>query len=509
MYLPMAGTNRGEFDWQQFSVGDRIVLRFRLPESDGIALSTPKRFSDVLGLVQENNQIAVTVQKDAAGYDRDDDAGIVTVPWIDVESAKKVPPRPKHSQVHTFDYRAAGRRNNGTLNTQVPISMLAKMASLDAAIEPTIFSAPVKYSMRDMAREAGTTVEHVFNLTRWIGSNPADADKVGYTDLDLDAVKNAVAFAAAEQIDDATMSTLLRGMGFSMERLTTRQIEAMIQHNVDVLGMGDTEARLTATAQVPHQAEKVLAMLAHVYRRHLAISTRRLTTEAITQRGLTSNDDDFPLIRAVGFADLVDFTSRTEKATAQEFTDLIHNFRDTVWDIVNKGRGRTINFIGDAVFFVADTIEEGAEIALNLAAPGALGISGQVRVGLVWGRIIATYGDAYGPTVNLASRLCAAATPGEVFIGPIATRMLGRYPEYDVMPQPKVEARGIGWVNTSRLRRANDARTAQDTSAEVSSTAARSATAGPGDQGDSTAASLLDDLTDLTGLTDTDAPPDE
>jgi len=197
----------------------------------------------------------------------------------------------------------------------------------------------------------------------------------------------------------------------------------------------------------------------HIWRRQYASAVRRLTTNAIAQRGLYGDDRDYPLLRAVGFADLVNFTARTQNATAREFSVLIRDFTDRCWDIISDRGGRIVNFIGDAVFFVADNVELGAEVALGLAAPGALGpYCGPARVGLVWTRIIAAYGDVFGPGVNLASRISGAADPNEVFIGPAVTAQLSRNAKYSIVPQHPFEARGIGTVWPNRLRYADDPR---------------------------------------------------
>jgi len=366
---------------------------------------------------------------------------------------------PTASTFETPDVPGPARASSTfTRGRTTPTAVLGRMAKLNSEIEPTIFNQPIEYSLADIARLSGTTVEHVFDLTRWIGSTPRDANAVNYTELDLIAVQSAIEFAEKEGLDDESMGTLLRGMGFLMERLTTRQVTEIIQQNKTSFGLSDTEARLLAAEQAPKQAGMILQLLAHVYRRHLAISTRRLTVEAITQRGLLSSEADYPLIRAIGFADIVNFTARTSKATPREFTALVQDFREGAWDIINNGRGRTINYIGDAVFFVADTIEEGADIALSLAEPDALGVAGPLRVGLAWSRLIAIFGDAYGPGVNLASRLCAAADPAEVYVDPIAARLLSGSPEFEVVPRPEFDAHGIGVVHPFRLRHANDSR---------------------------------------------------
>ena len=49
-------------------------------------------------------------------------------------------------------------------------------------------------------------------------------------------------------------------------------------------------------------------------------------------------------------------------------------------------------------------------------ARGVLGKVAMGRIGLVLGRPIERDGNVYGAVVNLASRLCAAARPGQVIV---------------------------------------------------------------------------------------------
>ena len=342
----------------------------------------------------------------------------------------------------------------------VPMALLKKMARLDAAIEPAVFGAPVQYSLEQVAELAGAEVEQVRNLARWIGRPPRDIYEVRYTDSDVDSVRQILAYAEAKALTQQDLGALIRGMALSMEGLTSRQVEAIVQRLADRQGLGDTGARLIGAELIPQQTAELLPLLDHIYRRHFASSIRRLTTDAIAQRGLGSSDTDYPLVRAIGFADLVNFTARTEKATPEEFRELIRHFRDTSWDIVNENGGRIVNFIGDAVFFTADTVHEGANIALQLAAPGALGICGEARASLAWAKVLSTHGDIYGAGVNLASRLCTVAEPSEVIIGPRAASLLSRLPEFTVTPQPAFEARGIGLVRPALLRYTSDTRPA-------------------------------------------------
>jgi len=67
--------------------------------------------------------------------------------------------------------------------------------------------------------------------------------------------------------------------------------------------------------------------------------------------------------------------------------------------------GRVLKMIGDEVMFLVEDPVAAAEIALGLAdaSRDAAELS-DVRVGLALGPVLEREGDAYGPTVNLASR---------------------------------------------------------------------------------------------------------
>lgn len=341
---------------------------------------------------------------------------------------------------------------------------LSALARADGAIDESVFDGPLVYTIEELAERAGTAAEHVAALARWIGRPPRRTDEVRYTDADVAALRHAIEFTEAENLDPAAAASLVRGISSAMQRLATRQVEAIIQHLAASRGVSDTEARLIAAKFAPPRAAQLAPLVDHVYRRQFAAAVHRLTTDAIAQRGLHGDDADYPLLRAIGFADLVNFTARTENDTAREFADLVRKFTDTTWQIISDGGGRIVNFIGDAVFFAADDLETGAKIALDLAAPGALGPSGPVRVGLVWTRVLTVFGDAFGPGVNLAARLAAAADPSEVYIGSDEAAVLARQPRFTVVAEPAFEAHGIGSVRPFRLRYADDPRGAETAS---------------------------------------------
>ena len=124
---------------------------------------------------------------------------------------------------------------------------------------------------------------------------------------------------------------------------------------------------------------------------------------------------------AVGFADLVGYTALSRTLDPAALAQLLRRFEDQVSEVLAAHGGRLVKQIGDGVMFTADTAEEGAAIALGLAAafgPAAAGAEGlpPVRVGLASGSVLTHYGDYYGDVVNLAARLVALAKPGTVVV---------------------------------------------------------------------------------------------
>jgi len=337
------------------------------------------------------------------------------------------------------------------------LASFSKLVRIDTQIEPTILG-ELKYTAAQVAERTGTTTAQVDEYMRWLGRSTPSDDAVRFADTDVEFINYVTAYAAAHQLSFAQMGSMIRGIAATIYRLAMRQTDAFIDHIAETENVGDTQARLRAAELVPSQAESMVPIFNHVWRRQLSNAVRRMTTSAIAQRGVYGDDQDYPLLRAIGFADLVNFTARTESASASEFYDLVREFTDRCWDIIVEHGGRVISFIGDAVLFTGDDINVGAEVALGLAAPGALGDCGQVRVGLVWTRVLATHGDVFGPGVNMAARIASAGIPGEVLVGPGVAAQLINVPRYQVIPQPPFEARGLGLVVPSRLRWADDPR---------------------------------------------------
>jgi class 3 adenylate cyclase len=117
------------------------------------------------------------------------------------------------------------------------------------------------------------------------------------------------------------------------------------------------------------------------------------------------------------FVDIVGFTAYTAEQGDVAAAELASRLGRRVRELL-PDRAETVKSLGDGVMI---RVEEPAD-ALRL---GVRLISEQdglpaVRVGIETGPAVEYEGDWYGATVNRAARLCAAARPGQVLVGPYA-----------------------------------------------------------------------------------------
>jgi class 3 adenylate cyclase/tetratricopeptide (TPR) repeat protein len=139
---------------------------------------------------------------------------------------------------------------------------------------------------------------------------------------------------------------------------------------------------------------------------------------------------------SVLFADLVGFTALSEDRDPEEVREFLTRYFETCRSLVGRYGGTIEKFIGDAVMAVwgvptanEDDAERAVRAALDLtAAVVALGEEIGVptlraRAGVLSGEAAVTLGATdqgmvAGDLVNSASRVQAAAKPGQVFVGP-------------------------------------------------------------------------------------------
>ncbi len=143
---------------------------------------------------------------------------------------------------------------------------------------------------------------------------------------------------------------------------------------------------------------------------------------------------------SVLFADLVGFTTLSESRDAEEVRELLSGYFETCRTLISRYGGTVEKFIGDAVMAVwgapvaqEDDAERAVRAALDLvAAIPVLGADAaapdlQARAGVLTGEAAVNLGATNegmvaGDLVNTASRIQAAAAPGQVLVGDATRR---------------------------------------------------------------------------------------
>jgi class 3 adenylate cyclase/tetratricopeptide (TPR) repeat protein len=149
------------------------------------------------------------------------------------------------------------------------------------------------------------------------------------------------------------------------------------------------------------------------------------------------------------FADLVGFTTLSERRDAEEVRDLLTRYFDGCRAVITRYGGTVEKFIGDAVMAVwgtpvahEDDAERAVRAALDLVEmvqtmdPAAAKGSIRARAGVLTGEAAVTLGASSqgmvaGDMVNTASRIQSSAEPGTVLVGDATRRATEAAVEYE------------------------------------------------------------------------------
>ena len=288
------------------------------------------------------------------------------------------------------------------------------------------------YSLRTAAEALGLPLDNVAHSWTLLGLNASDSDQVTLSQADVDALATCAALKV--QMGDDGASGVLRVIGVAMSRLAEAETAVLRTSRPDFwLGRSHDEL---ATAQTWRALAELIprmgATLDVVHRHHL---TRPYLFENMV------NDPSGGVTCGVGFADLSGFTALTHVLSRAELSTLLDAFSASVTDVVHAGEGRLVKFIGDAVMWVSSTPAALVGTATDLVNDPRTREAGlQVRAVLSYGPVLAINGDYFGDAVNLAARLAAAATPGQILAPPEIRDAL---PDWTAIPQDPLTLKGF------------------------------------------------------------------
>ncbi|WP_409331636.1 adenylate/guanylate cyclase domain-containing protein [Trujillonella humicola] len=313
------------------------------------------------------------------------------------------------------------------------------------AIERLLLGGPRRWTRRQVAEMAGMPPARTQRLWRALGFPDVADDAAVFTDADVHALGLLSSLIDAGFVDENTEASIARALAQALSRLADWQADLL----AEVLTRDAEGPERVDPEQAVERTQRVLPVLRavqdYVWRRHLAANADRLLA------GPGGGGDRREL--AVGFADLVGYTSRSRGMGGRELGALIEDFESTAAEVVARRAGRVVKTVGDGVLFTAATAAAAADIALDLPEAWQAEDRPPLRVGAAYGTVLTHLGDVYSPVVNLASRLTSIARHGTVLVDRELARRLRGLPDFRVRPLRRVSVRGYEHLQPWLLRR--------------------------------------------------------
>jgi adenylate cyclase len=267
----------------------------------------------------------------------------------------------------------------------------------------------VSYSQRDIAEQAELDLDQLAAFRQALGLAVPDPEAKVFTQEDLDTAKDAASLGEVGfPFEDTLEVTRVLGLGMSRyaEALRVLFAQTFIQP-------GDNEVDLAR--RLADAAGELMPlssrMLDHVFLLHMR---QLLRNDYIGLAERTAGRVSDTADTTVAFADLVGFTELGESVGVEELGGLAGRLAQIAGEVVEPPV-RVVKQIGDAVMLVSPEVAPAIETCLALIdrAEDEQDFP-PLRAGVAFGPAVNRWGDWFGSTVNVASRLTARARPGAV-----------------------------------------------------------------------------------------------
>jgi adenylate cyclase len=302
-----------------------------------------------------------------------------------------------------------------------------------------------RLSLEDAAAQSGLRREFIERVWRVAGIPvPEDDEPVIDAEDDLEAMRLAKLALDAGMSED-TYIEISRVVGRASDAIARAMIE---QTTADFLEPGDTEVEYAM--RIEEFAEAVVpvmpSLVAFPIRQHLRDALRSQVVErsegVVAGLGGTRS-------MAIGFADLVGYSSRTQEAEISESSRLAGKL-EALASSVAQPPVRLVKLIGDEAMFVSDEIEPLVSALIDLRERATAEEDfPELHLGVAVGEVVSRAGDVYGPAVNVASRLTSASNPAQCLAHPdVAKHLVGKF---ELRELDATELKGIGEVRPVEL----------------------------------------------------------
>lgn len=277
-------------------------------------------------------------------------------------------------------------------------------------------------SLDETSEETGMEPELIRRIWTAAGFPAASLETLSDDDVDLLRAFGAVLDAGLPLV---AFLQIVRVYGQALAQIADAEVklfhlfvhEPMIRDGAPVLEMAEELSDL-ASELLPLSGPIMDSV-------HQRLLRHFLEQDVVGHLELVAHDAALGRMRvAIAFADLAGYTRLTEEAGEEEALEVVERFVEQVTETLPDD-ARVIKTIGDEVMVVGTDLAALVDWAVGFQAlrterPLA-------RIGLHTGSVLYRDGDYYGRAVNLASRVAARATGGEVLVTREIRAVAGRH----------------------------------------------------------------------------------
>jgi adenylate cyclase len=349
--------------------------------------------------------------------------------------------------------RAARRKLLDKLHAEgVPLDDLRRaVAEQRLALLPVdrLLSSEARYTAREIAERTGLELEWFQNQRQVLGLAVPGPDERVYGDADLESAKLGSQYRDVGLPDeDALEAQRVLGRGMARYAEAVRNLIGQT-----FLEGGTDEAELATRLEAVTKVLMPLAgpWLEYVFSLHMLEALRQ---EVVTAEQLATGRLDSDRSCAVAFADIVGFTELGETIPSDELGSVAGRLSRLAAEVVEPPV-KVVKEIGDAVMLVAPEPAVLVEATLRLVEGGDEGFPA-IRAGVAYGPAVNRWGDWYGSTVNVASRLTERARPASVLTTEAVRDAVGDGFEWSYAGEKKLKGLSSP-LKAYRARRTGDA----------------------------------------------------
>src|SRR4051795_8064682 len=291
-----------------------------------------------------------------------------------------------------------------------------------------------EYGLADAAREPGLEPELIRRIWSAAGFSAESLEHLGEDDLALLQRFGAVLDAGLPLV---AFLQLVRVYGQALAQIADAEVklfhlfvpEPMIRDGAPVLDIAEELSDL---------ASELLPLAGPIMDSvHQRLLRHYIEQDVVGHLELATDEAALGRMRvAIAFADLAGYTRLTEEVGEEEALEVVERFVALVGETLPDD-ARVVKTIGDEVMVVGTDPSALVDWAVGLQA---LTTERPLpRIGLHAGSVLYRDGDYYGRAVNLASRVGARATGGEVLVTREIKDAAGRHLAFEPIGEVKLK----------------------------------------------------------------------